>query len=196
MDQTCPVSSTLVTAVARTLPPPGAGRRLCVQSTLFAVGTGVFLSGNAVFFTKVVGVSAQEVGVAFTLSALVSFLLAVPLGGLADRVGPLRMWAGAAFVESLTYLSFPWVRGYAVLVTLVVLLAVVEGVGGAGRTAYTIDVVDPAQRVRVLAYMRTWLNVGFRPLRCWAAWRWGSARARPRSRCPSSRGWSCWRTLS
>ncbi len=146
IDQTGPVPSTLVTAVARTLPPPGAGRRLCLQSALFAVGTGVFLSGNAVFFTQIVGVSAQQVGVAFTLSALVSFLLAVPLGAVVDRLGPQRTWAGAALVEALTYLSFPWVRGYAVLVALVVLLAVVEGVGGAGRTAYTIDVLDPTQR--------------------------------------------------
>lgn len=70
----------------------------------------------------------------------------MPLGAVVDRLGPQRTWAGAALVEALTYLSFPWVRGYAVLVALVVLLAVVEGVGGAGRTAYTIDVLDPTQR--------------------------------------------------
>ncbi len=75
------------------LPPrpwPGGSRP---QSILFAVGEGFFLTGSAVFFTHIVGLSAAQVGLGLTIAGVVTFFFAVPLGRLADRVGPKRMWA-------------------------------------------------------------------------------------------------------
>ena len=64
-----------------------------MQSVLFAIGEGTFLTGSAVFFTQIVGLSAGQVGLGLTVAGVVSFFLAVPLGKLADRIGPKRMWA-------------------------------------------------------------------------------------------------------
>ena len=72
----------------RVLPPTPLARRLCGQSILFAVGEGFFMTGSAVFFTKIVGLSSAQVGLGLTIAGVVTFFFAVPLGKLADRIGP------------------------------------------------------------------------------------------------------------
>jgi MFS family permease len=145
----------------RVLPPSPLARRLAAQSILFAFGEGAFITGSAVFFTHVVGLSAAQVGLGFTISGIVTFLLAVPLGRLADRIGPKRMWAAGALAEACLYLAFPVVEGFAAFAGIMIGLALVDTAGGAGRGAYTIDVFPREERVRSLAFMRSALNIGF-----------------------------------
>jgi MFS family permease len=145
----------------RVLPPSPLARRLAAQSILFAFGEGVFITGSAVFFTHVVGLSAAQVGLGFTISGIVTFLLAVPLGRLADRIGPKRMWAVGALAEACLYLVFPVIEGFAAFAGIMIGLALVDTAGGAGRGAYTIDVFPREERVRSLAFMRSALNIGF-----------------------------------
>jgi MFS family permease len=145
----------------RMLPPTPLGRQLSLQSALYAVGSGVFLTGNAVFFTQVVGLSAAEVGVGMSISGVVAFAVSVPLGRVADRVGPRRTWILAAIGEAATYFGYPFVRGFAAYVAVVVALAVLMSLGGSGRGAYTIDALPPGDRVRTLAFVRSALNIGF-----------------------------------
>jgi hypothetical protein len=45
------------TWIERLLPPSPLARRLAFQSILFAIGDGAFLTGSAVFFTHIVGLS-------------------------------------------------------------------------------------------------------------------------------------------
>jgi MFS family permease len=143
------------------LPPTPLARRLSAQSVLFAVGEGTFLTGSAVFFTHVVGLTATQVGIGLTVSHAVSFALAVPAGKLADRVGPKRIWAIAALVEACLYLVYPLVGSFATFIALLGAMAVVDGGGSSGRSAYTIDAFPREDRVRSLAFMRSALNIGF-----------------------------------
>ncbi|MGZ5418693.1 MAG: hypothetical protein ACXWDI_16105 [Nocardioides sp.] len=85
--------------LARMLPDNPLARRLSLQSGLSAIGSGVFLTGNAVF-TQVVGLSAAQVGVGISVTGVVGFPVPVPLGRVADRVGPRRTWAIAAACEA------------------------------------------------------------------------------------------------
>jgi MFS family permease len=151
----------VATLLDRVLPADPLARRLSAQSILFAVGEGVFLTGSAVFFTQVVGLSAAQVGLGLTIAGVVTFVFAVPLGRLADRIGPKRMWALGALAEAVLYLAWPWISGFAAYVVMMVLLELVGGAGGAGRGAYTLDVFSGAERVRSLAFMRAALNIGF-----------------------------------
>ncbi|AKU19164.1 membrane protein [Luteipulveratus mongoliensis] len=147
--------------INRLLPPTPLARRLSAQSVLFAVGEGVFLTGNAVFFTHIVGLTAAQVGLGLTIAGVVTFFLAVPLGRAADRVGPKRMWAVGALLEAVLYVAYPWISGFAAFVAMVVLLELVGAAGGAGRGAYTLDVFDGKDRIQSLAFMRSALNIGF-----------------------------------
>lgn len=145
----------------RFLPPTPLARRLSVQSVLFATGEGAFLTGSAVFFTQIVGLSAAQVGLGLTAAGIVSFCFAIPLGKLADVVGPKRTWALSAFGTAGLYLLWPFIGGFATFLVLVVLLELVQNAGLSGRGAYTIDVFPLDERVRSMAFMRAALNIGF-----------------------------------
>ncbi|MEP9362402.1 MFS transporter [Nocardioides sp. CN2-186] len=145
----------------RFLPPTPLARRLSMQSILFAFGEGAFLTGSAVFFTQVVGLSAAQVGLGLTASGVASFTLAVPLGKLTDRIGPRQMWALAAGCEAALYAVWPFIGGFATFVAMMVLLGLVDTGGRSGRGAYTIDVFPREERVQSLAFMRAALNIGF-----------------------------------
>ncbi|WP_036506649.1 MFS transporter [Nocardioides sp. URHA0020] len=149
------------TRLDRFLPPTPLARRLSMQSILFAFGEGAFLTGSAVFFTEVVGLSAAQVGLGLTASGIASFLLAVPLGRLTDRIGAKRMWALAAGCEAALYAVWPFIGGFATFTVMMVLLGLADTGGRAGRGAYTIDVFPREERVQSLAFMRAALNIGF-----------------------------------
>ena len=143
------------------LPESLLARRLALQSVLFAVGEGAFLTGSAVFFTQVVGLSAAQVGLGLTIAGVVTFFFAVPLGRFADQVGPQRVWALGALAEACLYAAWPAVSGFAAYVALVVVLELVGAAAGAGRGAYTIGAFTGEERIASLAFMRSALNVGF-----------------------------------
>ena len=147
--------------IERLLPPSPLARRLSFQSILFATGEGAFLTGSAVFFTHIVGLSAAQVGLGLTIAGLSSFVFAVPLGRFADRVGPKRVWATVAMVEAALFLVWPWLEGFWQFVAMVVVLEIVGTAGGAARGAYTLNVFTREERVRSMAFMRSALNIGF-----------------------------------
>ncbi len=145
----------------RQLPPSPLARSLSVQSILFAVGEGTFITGSAVFFTQIVGLSAAQVGIGLTLAGIVSFFFAVPAGKLADRVGTKRIWAISALGTSMLYLVWPFIDGFAAFLVMMVVLEVVSQAGWSGRGAYTLDIFTREERVESQAFMRAALNIGF-----------------------------------
>lgn len=145
----------------RQLPPNPLARSLSVQSILFAIGEGTFITGSAVFFTQIVGLSAAQVGLGLTVAGITSFFFAVPAGKLADRIGTKRMWAIGAGLEALLYLVWPVVHGFAAYLVMMVVLEVVSQAGWSGRGAYTIDIFTKEERVQSQAFMRAALNIGF-----------------------------------
>jgi len=145
----------------RMLPPTPLARKLSLQSILFAVGEGVFLTGSAVFFTKIVGLTAAQVGLGLTVAGIVSFFFAIPLGKLADRIGPKRMWALGATGTAALYLVWPLITGFVSFLVMMVVLEIVNQAGGSGRGAYTLDAFPREERVRNQAFMRVALNIGF-----------------------------------
>ncbi|MGZ6853113.1 MAG: MFS transporter, partial [Mycobacteriaceae bacterium] len=155
-------SSVMITALLRYMRPPSplAGR-LSVQSLLFALGEGTFMTGSAVFFTQIVGLTAAQVGLGLTIAGVASFLVAVPMGKLVDRFGPKKMWAVSAAGQAAMFCFWPFIEGFPGYVAMAVGMEVVGVLGGTGYGAYTIDVLPPGERVKSRAYMYSMLNVGF-----------------------------------
>ena len=147
--------------VRRAQPPSPLAGRLSVQSLLFALGEGTFMTGSAVFFTQVVGLSAAQVGLGLTLAGIASFVVAVPMGRLVDRFGPKRMWAVSAVGQSAMFAVWPFITDFSGYLMMAIAMEVIGALGGASHGAYTIDVLPADQRVRSRAYMYSALNVGF-----------------------------------
>ncbi|MCD4523630.1 MFS transporter [Nocardioides sp. cx-173] len=152
----------MLTALARHARPPSplAGR-LAGQSLLFALGDGTFMTGSAVFFTQIVGLSAAQVGLGLTIAGAAAFLSALPMGKLVDRFGPKRMWAVSAVGQAAMFSVWPFITDFKGYVLMAVGMEVIGSLGGAAHGAYTIDVLPPGERVRSRAYMYSALNVGF-----------------------------------
>jgi MFS family permease len=148
-------------ALGRLKPPSPLAGRLSVQSVIYAVGDGTFMTASAVFFTQIVGLSATQVGVGITVAGIVSFLVAVPAGKLADRIGPQRMWSLGAVGTAGMYAVWPFIDGFVAFLAMSIVLEAVNSAGGAGRGAYVLDVLPRNERVRSQAYMYSALNLGF-----------------------------------
>jgi len=152
---------TVPTWLTRMLPASAVARRLSFQSVLFAFGDGVFTTGNAVYFTQIVGLSAAQVGLGLSLSGVAVLALSVPMGRVADRFGGRRVWAIGAFVEALLYLTYPFIHGFPPFVLLLTAFSIIATAGNAGRGAYTIGIFPREERVRNQAFLRAALNLGF-----------------------------------
>ncbi|HEX2772988.1 MAG TPA: MFS transporter, partial [Micromonosporaceae bacterium] len=142
-------------------PPSPLAGRLAAQSLLFALGEGTFMTGSAVFFTKIVGLSAAQVGLGLTCAGIAAFLAALPMGKLVDRFGPKKMWAVSATGQAAMFAVWPFITDFNGYVAMAVGMEVIGALGGAAHGAYTIDVLPPDERVKSRAYMYSALNVGF-----------------------------------
>ena len=145
----------------RFLPPTPLARRLSEQSVLSAAGEVAFLTGSAVFFTQIVGLSAAQVGIGLTVAGVAAICCAVPLGRLADRMGPKRLWWTGATAQAALFLAWPFIGSFAEFLVMMVVLEVVQVAAWNGRGAYTIDVFPHDERVRSMAFMRAARNIGY-----------------------------------
>lgn len=143
------------------LPPTKLERDLALQSVLSAFATGSFLTGTAVFFTQIVGLTGSQIGLGMSAAAFVTLALSIPLGRLTDRVGAKRLWMISAFIEALLYLAWPLASGFASFVLLLAVLACVETAGRSARNVYRIEVFPRDKRVGAMAYQRAARNVGY-----------------------------------
>jgi MFS family permease len=142
-------------------PPSPLAGRLSVQSLLFALGEGTFMTGSAVFFTQIVGLSAAQIGLGLTIAGIAAFVAALPMGKLVDRFGPKRMWAVSASGQAAMFTLWPFITGFEGYVGMAVGMEVIGALGGAAYGAYTIDVLPADERVTSRAYLYSALNVGF-----------------------------------
>ena len=145
----------------RFAPPSPLAGRLSLQSLLFALGEGTFMTGSAVFFTQVVGLSAAQVGLGLTIAGVAAFIAAYPMGRLVDRIGPKNSWAISAIGQASMFAVWPFIDGFTGYLAMAMAMEVIGALAGAAHGAYTIDVLPTEERVTSRAYMYSALNVGF-----------------------------------
>lgn len=151
-----------VTSLLRAVrPPTPLAGRLAGQSLLFSLGEGTFMTGSAVFFTQIVGLTAAQVGVGLTVAGIASFLAAFGMGPLVDRYGPKRMWAVSAGGQAAMFCFWPFIDGFAQYLAMAVVMEVFGALGQASHGAYVIDVLPARERTQSRAYMYSALNLGF-----------------------------------
>ncbi|WP_164842684.1 MFS transporter [Actinoplanes solisilvae] len=143
------------------LPPVGLARRLATQSALLGIGGGTYLTGSVVFFTLYVGLTPLQVGIGFSVAGLVGLVGSLPLGHLADRIGGRRAWVLGALGGAAAFATYPLAGGFWSFIVLMVVEAAADTLANSGRMVYTAAAVAKEDRVRTMAFVRAYLNVGF-----------------------------------
>jgi MFS family permease len=77
------------------------------------MGTGMFLTGGVLFFTRSVGLTATQVGLGLSIAGLVSLFAGIPLGHLADRYGPREVLIATLICEAAAMSAFLVIRSFA-----------------------------------------------------------------------------------
>jgi MFS family permease len=143
------------------LPAGVNARKLLVIGIIDSIGTGLYLAGSAILFTTVVHLSSTQIGRAVAIGGAVGLFSSVVWGGVADRIGArttlvlLNVWRAAGFI------AYAFVHDFTSYLGVTVFLGLVEKAMPPVMLAVVATVIEPDQRVRTLAYVRSVRNIGF-----------------------------------
>jgi MFS family permease len=147
-------------SLARLLPDPGAVRVLAGATYLNTIGTGLWITGSVLFFTRSVGLSAAQVGIGLSLAGFLSLLAGMPLGHLADRFGARRVVVVLLLIWAADTAAYALVHSFWAFLIVIGIDSVVGAGTSAGRGALIAGLFPGAERVRVRAYLRSVTNLG------------------------------------
>jgi MFS family permease len=135
-------------------------RVLAAATLVNTVGNGAFFTVSALYFTRIVGISAGRLGLALTIAGLCGLLAAVPIGHLADRTGPREVLRALLVVLAAMTVGFLLVRTTWQLAVMASLVAVADRGSNAVRNGLIATLSVSGDRVRFRAYLRAVTNVG------------------------------------
>jgi MFS family permease len=147
-------------AANRLIPPAGPGRALAGAQLANAIGDGAYLVCSALYFTRVVGLSATGVGLGLTLGWAVGAVAGVPLGHLADRRGPRGVAATLAVGTAAAVGVFLAAGSFPLFLVGTVLYGCAQSGLSAARQALLAGLVEPARRTEIRAYLQSTVNAG------------------------------------
>ena len=136
-------------------------RATAIQSAIFAFGTGAFITGEAVYSIKIIGLTVAEAGLGLTIGMASQFLVSIPFGRLADRIGARTCWGIGNALQAAAFLGWLFVHGFWPFIAVVVGREVTAQLGQIGWSTYRLAAFPRETRLRSGAYNRAALNVGF-----------------------------------
>lgn len=84
-------------------------RIVTIAMLVSAFGSGMYLAGSAIFFTRTVGFTPVAVATGLSIASFVALLTALPLGSLADWVGMQRFVIGLHLVRGVALVAFAFI---------------------------------------------------------------------------------------
>ncbi|WP_433664310.1 MFS transporter [Nocardia sp. CA-128927] len=142
------------------LPPVGAGR-IAGSALADAVGTGVFASGAAVYFSQRLGLSIAVIAGGLAVAGAVALAAVTPLGMLSDRFGYQRILRVTHFAHALLYPMFLFVGTVAEFIVLITLVTVLDRLASPAFQAMVGATVGTEKRSETMGYVRAVRNGGF-----------------------------------
>jgi MFS family permease len=148
-------------ASASLVPTSRVGRRLALAALVDSFGTGMFLTGSAVYFTRVIGLSPGQVGIGLSVAGLAGLVLSVPLGILGDRIGPGRLYVEFQVWRGVWYAAYALVSGFTGFLVTATAIEIADAALPAISQAVVGMAVPDEERMATLARVRAVRNVGF-----------------------------------
>ncbi|HEX7309076.1 MFS transporter [Lentzea sp.] len=140
--------------------PAGAPRRLVLASLLMTAGNGAFMTCSALYFTRVGGLSPAQLGLGLTIAGALGLFAGVPLGHLADRLGPREVAVALVALNGVAAAGYLFVRGFWAFVVVAGVFVVAERGSRAAIQALTAGLLEGDELVRIRAVVRSVNNVG------------------------------------
>ncbi|GAA3908169.1 MFS transporter [Streptomyces gulbargensis] len=137
-----------------------APRALLTAQLANSVGDGAFYVSSALYFTRVVGLSAPQIGAGLAVAWAVGSVAGVPLGHLADRRGPRGTAVLLALTTAAAVAAFLLLGSFVPFLLAATLYATAQSGLAAARQALLAGLVEPAARTAVLARLQAALNAG------------------------------------
>lgn len=148
-----------VSRLSTLIPREPVERALTLSTVTAALSTGLFYSVSALYFTRVIGLSATTVGLGLTIAGTVGVAASYLAGHLADRVGADRLQLAANAIQGAALLAYVW-AGTAVAFTLIACVAVGgRSLQGTAKAALQARWFTGPDRVAVRARLRVVTNV-------------------------------------
>jgi MFS family permease len=116
------------------VPERGPRRPYALSVLVTMFGFGLVMTATPLYATRIVGLSARQVGLGMTISGLIGLLAAIPMGDLADRRGPREVVRAAILVQAVSAAGYIFIHGFAefVAVTTVSMLSMNAGMSADG----------------------------------------------------------------
>ena len=100
------------------LPEPGARRVYALVALVNTFGFGLIITSMVLYFTRVVHLSAVQVGLGMTIAGLTGLIAGVPVGDLADRYGPRVVVRVTFLVSCLSTVAYLFIRDWGAFVAV------------------------------------------------------------------------------
>ncbi|MEP6632336.1 MAG: MFS transporter [Lapillicoccus sp.] len=144
----------------RGVPVDGTLRVLAAATLVNTMGNGAVMTTAALYFTRVVGVTPTQVGLALAVAAVVSLFCQVPLGHLGDVRGPREVLVRLTAAAGVATLGLLVARSVLTLVLVLAVEAFFDRGASAVRSGYVARVATGGRGVAFKAYLRSVTNVG------------------------------------
>lgn len=148
------------TSLARLVPEPGPIRSLALVTLVNTIGSGIFFTLSALYFTRIVGLSVAEVGAGLGIAAFVGLLAGVPAGHLADRRGPREVMVLLLLITAGVDLLLLFVTDFVQFVLAASVFTFFERGASAVRGGLIAALTSGGGRATTKAYLRSVTNVG------------------------------------
>ncbi|MFI6849202.1 MFS transporter [Kitasatospora sp. NBC_00085] len=145
---------------SRLLHPDPMVRRLAGLTLVNTVGSGLSLAVGVLFFTRVLGLSATQLGFGLTAAGLCGVAASLPAGRAADRWGARPVLVVLVAVDAVGTACYALVHSYPAFLALACVVTAVDRGSAAVRNALYAEVLPADRRVAGRAYLRVVTNVG------------------------------------
>ena len=135
-------------------------RRITLATFISTFGNGLFMTTGIIYFSLIVGLGAQKVALAFSLSGALSLLLSVPTGHVIDRFPPRRIAVLALIAQGVAAAALIFTKSWWLLLVVLSLDSIFEGFGQTARMAVIAMMGEGEERVVIRAYTRAVTNLG------------------------------------
>ncbi|MEU6745372.1 MFS transporter [Spirillospora sp. NPDC046719] len=149
-------------------PPPGVAalarhpviRVLAAAMLVNTLGNGLFMTTSALLFTRAVGMSPSQVGVALALGGVFGIAAGVPMGRVADRFGARPTVVALLGAEGVLILGYTQVRSFWTAVPLICGVTFLDRGASAVRNALVAHALPAELRMPGRAFLRMMTNTG------------------------------------